>query len=235
MNLFNEVYERNKDIIENIITLYKGDNFEKEIKKTYINSEVFLKRSKEHAEQSGKEHIGINCGFGRTVITFKFLYLEKELFLNRIELEDRDCLSILELTRNSTRIRLVSKNSIQDSYILEKGDYTIKKGTIEHDYVFREYTGGSLEKSKVRKLEKTLTTGFENIIIKESYLNYIFIENLIKKKPLSKEIQEMFFLTFDYKMEDHSQHFNFDINKKFNILKKDNTLIKKIKNKFNIK
>lgn len=235
MNLFDEVYERNKDIIENMIALYKGDNFEKEIKKTYVESSVFLKRSKEHAEQSGKEHIGINCVLGRTFVTFKFLYLEKELFLNRIELENRDCLSILELTRSSTIIRLVNKKNIRDSYILENRDYTIKKGTIEQDYVFREYTGSYLEKTKVENLEKTLTTGIENLIIKESYLDHIFIQNLIKKKTLSKELQEMFFLTFDYKMEDHSQYFNFDINKKFNILKKDNTFIKKIKSRFNIK
>lgn len=231
MNLFEGVYKKNEDNILNMIDMLKRINksdFEgfsindKEIKKAYVGASLWARKNFVTVIIEKKDY----------KLFFRFLIEENDFNLSKIKLENKNNFSILSLTEFSTKLELVGKNNVYNFYEFRDGQINFTQGSFDKNYCFNDFP--QKEKAEISKLSNFLFFCINNDFIKNNYLNDIYINNIILKNKTPKDITESFKLLFDIEVNDYSDFLKFDINEKFNILKKENTLMSKIKKKFKL-
>lgn len=152
------------------------------------------------------------------------LYNDYNCSLSNISFKNKNGLCSLNIDRDMLEIKIPNLNTCYDIYKLENNEYTFREGGYD-DFIFDDNFAQGKDSEKIDKTVKFLKFCLNDKFIKDTYLEYVFIDNVIKKKPIPQEIQDFFSLKYDKKIEDHSSLFSFNPLEKFNILKKENTLV----------
>lgn len=218
-NILNDVKKELKVIYDNV-EIWETDHAIK------LNSNIVINLN-HNFNSSNIIHKNICIVFSskESILTLVYdFYNDYNCALSTISFKDKNGLCFLGVNKDSVEIKIPNDNTCYDSYKLENNHYTFKEGSTD-EFIFEDNFAEGEDSKRIAKTVNFLNFCFNDQFIKDSYLDYIFLDNIIKKNPIPQEIQDFFSLKYDKKIEDHSSFFSFNPLERFNILKKENSFV----------